>query len=111
MLLSPTTLTIVQPAPELVASYDIFVHRASDNALLAQTSGIVPDPSGTTVIPIGSNGLLEPPAVPLGTEFNLRVGVIAAEGAGPNLGPFLVPDGPWTTMQQAEPPSSMTVTV
>jgi hypothetical protein len=106
MNFSPRLLTIVEANPETVSQFDIFIKDTAET-VLAQTS-VAANPSGTTVVPIGSNGLFN--SITVGTEINIYVGEVASPGHGENLAPVIVPGGPFTIVQLADGIESLTVT-
>jgi hypothetical protein len=104
---SPKTLTIVEANPETVSQFDIFIRDTAETPL-SQTS-VPSDPSGTTVVPIGSNGLFD--AITVGSQINIYVGEVAAPNHGQNIPPVLVSGGPYTVVRLADGAESITVTI
>lgn len=104
---SPKLLTLVEANPETITAYDIFVRDTAETPL-SQTS-VSSDPSGTTVVPIGSNGLFD--AITEGTPINIYVAETAAPGHGQNTPLALVPGGPFVVERLADGAEQMIVTV
>lgn len=105
---SPKSVTLVEANPETITGYVITVRRDSDNTLLFTTTAYPSNPSGTTVIPLGSDGTF---GGLTGEVIQLYSTEQAATGHGPNPLAQQFPGGPFTIITLADGSESMSVLV
>jgi len=105
---SPKSITIVEADPGAAASFNVTILRHVDGATLA-TASYPANPSGTTVIPIGSNGLIT--SAMANVEIQVEVEEVGATGA---LGPATLvytPDGHNFVLVSEIPSGNFTLTM
>lgn len=104
---TPRLVTVEENNPAFVTQIDVIAKDPVTGDQVAYTH-VPPDPSGTTIIPIGSNAFFD--ALTDGQEVNLFIGEIAALGHGPNtLQPF--PDNPYTIRRLVDGAENIVVTL
>jgi hypothetical protein len=104
---SPKLLTIVDSEPLSVDHYRVHTVNPEDDTVYGEQT-YPADASGTTIIPIGTNGLLD--SVPVNSLFNLLV-VEMKDGIDSAAGFQAAPGGPFTNVLLPDGAESISVTV